>query len=201
MFVLGIVLLVFIISGISYADGKVYPIAERDFLSEIEEKAKKVEPIVRKKIEEEERKFLESKGEILTKAKKSYSYYVDITYTLPEDIMYYDRGSNQWKVLYPKGYRFNPIDYVMVDPPPIVVFNACDKSEVDFVSNFVKGNPLGYIYVSSGCPIGKIDSNFQIFLLTKELKDKFKLKNTVSVISIDRPKKMVLVRVFAVNRK
>ncbi|HEM55680.1 MAG TPA: hypothetical protein ENO30_02835 [Thermodesulfobium narugense] len=201
MFVLGIVLLVFIISGISYADGKVYPIAERDFLSEIEEKAKKVEPVVRKKIEEEERKFLESKGEILTKAKKSYSYYVDITYTLPEDIMYYDRESNQWKVLYPKGYRFNPIDYVMVDPPPIVVFNACDKSEVDFVSNFVKDNPIGYIYVSSGCPIGKIDSNFQIFLLTKELKDKFKLKNTVSVISIDRPKKMVLVRVFAVNRK
>jgi len=201
MFVLGIVLLVFIISGISHADGKVYPIAERDFLSEVEEKAKKVEPIVRKKIEEEERKFLESKGEILTKAKKSYSYYVDITYTLPEDIMYYDRESNQWKVLYPKGYRFNPIDYVMVDPPPIVVFNACDKSEVDFVSNFVKDNPLGYIYVSSGCPIGKIDSNFQIFLLTKELKDKFKLKNTVSVISIDRPKKMVLVRVFAVNRK
>jgi conjugal transfer pilus assembly protein TraW len=201
MFVLGIVLLVFIISGISYADGKVYPIAERDFLSEVEEKAKKVEPIVRKKIEEEERKFLESKGEILTKAKKSYSYYVDITYTLPEDIMYYDRESNQWKVLYPKGYRFNPIDYIMVDPPPIVVFNACDKSEVDFVSNFVKDNPLGYIYVSSGCPIGKIDSNFQIFLLTKELKDKFKLKNTVSVISIDRPKRMVLVRVFAVNRK
>ena len=182
-----------------FADGKTYPIVERDAIEEIEERAKNVEPVIKKKIEESQEKFLNFTGEPLKKASRSYSYYVDPTYTVEKDIYYYDRNTNQWKVLYPKGYKFNPLDYVPAVAPDMVIFNPCDKAESAFVENMIKDNPLNYMLISTGCPLKNIQSNFQVFFLTKELKSKLKLKETVSVVSIDKQKKMILVKVYAVK--
>lgn len=80
-----------------------------------------------------------------------------------------------------------------------MVYNPCNKKESDFVENLIRNNPLNYMLVTTGCPVKNIKSNFQVFLLTKELKDKLKLKETVSVASIDKKNKVIVVKVYAVK--
>jgi conjugal transfer pilus assembly protein TraW len=181
------------------ADGKTYPIVERDAIEEIEERGKNAESIIKKKIEDAQNRFLNSTGEPLKPASKSYSYSIDPSYTVDRDIYYYDENTRQWKVLYPKGYKINSIDYISGFAPDIVVYNPCDKDENKFVENLIRNNPLNYMLVSTGCPVKNIKSNFQVFLLTKELKDKLKLKETVSVASIDKKNKVIVVKVYAVK--
>lgn len=104
--------------------GATYAIAEKDALVEIEQKAKRIDwskVIKRKPIEEyngpEDRMSL-------PRAVRDRSFPVDMTYTLEFDI-----PDGKGGVLYPKGYTFNPLDYVNFTKT-LVVINGNDPEQV-----------------------------------------------------------------------
>ncbi|MFA6396544.1 MAG: hypothetical protein WCW84_11315 [Sulfurimonas sp.] len=181
--------------------GATYKLVEPDILSEVESRKDRVVSEVSKQSKREMEEFKKLKGETLTKATKTYAYYVDPTYTLAQDIPRVDRDGHTIGVLYPKGYTFNPLNYIQISPPPIVVFNACDKKEVSLVKQLTANRPDA-MYASSGCEIEDFpkDIGHQMYLVTKEMKEKFNLKSTVSVITVDLQAKRIKVEVYKASR-
>lgn len=104
--------------------GATYGIAERDALAEIEEKAKGIDwkrVITRKSIEEYDGPQDRVR---LPRAGRDRSFPVEMTYTLQMDVPDGNGG-----VLYPKGYTFNPLDYVAF-ARTLVVINGSDPEQV-----------------------------------------------------------------------
>jgi conjugal transfer pilus assembly protein TraW len=197
-----ITLAILLISVNTSSIAKTYDIVENDALEEMQEKGKKALPKIKKEIEKEKKELLNFKGTLLRPATKNYTYYIDPTYTLEEDMMYYDEKEKKWKILYPKGYKINPIQYIPYKPPPLVVFNYCNKDELNYVKNLIKNNPLNYILINSGCPLKDIkDTNLKIYFLTDDIKQKFKLKETISIVDVDMQKKLIKVSVISTKNK
>lgn len=179
------------------AFGTTYKIIEPDVLSEAESRQNKAVKTIEREAKREQEEFKKLKGEPLTKATKTYAYYVDPTYTLKNDIPRVDQSGRVIGTLYPKGYRFNPLDYIRIAPPPIIAFNACSKSEVDLVKR-ISANRPDAMFASSGCEIEDFpkDIDRQLYLVTKEMKEKFELKYTVSVVTVDMKAKRIKVEVY-----
>lgn len=177
-----------------------YEIIEPDFITQAESRKDILIKNATKQLKSEQDRLLHIKGETLTKASHSHSYYVDPTYTLDKDIPRVDNKGNQIGILYPKGYTFNPVKYMKILPPPIVVFNACDKKEVALVKQITSKNSY-YMFASSGCEIGQFPKDFgkPLYLVTKEMKQKFQIKYTVSVVSIDKNAERIKVEVYKTN--
>ncbi len=169
---------------------ELYEIAEPDLLEEIRMRAESLtipSQELKEKIESHE-------GFYLPPAKESKVYEVDPTYCLEEDI-YYMNG-DRWEVLYPKGYCFNPIDYIPYEPPPMVVFNPCRKEEREWV---LKRHGEA-ILVSTGCSLRKVrEMGLKVYFLTEELVRKLSLEGTVSVIRVDRGRRKIVVEVVDVD--
>jgi len=178
-----------------------YTLAEPDFISEIYGKK---EALKKNLYDQKERELVELynyKGIVLPSSKKTYSYLVNPTYTLPNDIARFDKDGKQNGVLYPKGYTFNPVDYLKVLPPPIVVYNACKPQEVLLAKSIASSFKNNVMMVDSGCEVGKMPKeNFKVFVLTKEMAEKFKLKNTLSVIRVDKQLRGIKVDVYKTTK-
>lgn len=186
----------FLSFSVSYA--KTYEILEKDFVELTKEYAKTDE--FKKRVNKERDKKINDikniSGEKLLKSDKDFEYEVDYIYTLPQDIPKVDRDGSIKGVLYPKGYTFKPLKFLLSPPPPLLVFNACDKAEKDKV-NKLKKVLKSYMLVSSGCPLEKVvQSDEQIMLVDKKMIELFNLKYTVSVISVDIDKGVFNVKVY-----
>lgn len=106
--------------------GKTYPIEERDAIEDIKERAGNLDyeslaRSVSKRIKDFRPENLS--GE-LPDAEKEESHLVDMTYVLKRDI-YDDKGN----LLYPKGYSFNPLDYVKL-PTQYLFLNGNKESHL-----------------------------------------------------------------------
>ena len=114
--------------------GATYPIAEKDAIVEMQEAAARVDwnrvldkDRWKKKAEDFKPKDLVR----LPRARKTRAYTVDLTYTLPFNVPKVDRNGKVTGTLYPKGYTFNPLDYVSY--PGILVFiNGSDRKQVEW---------------------------------------------------------------------
>jgi conjugal transfer pilus assembly protein TraW len=110
--------------------GALYPVAEPDLLDELRSRAastdwkKYMNP---DRMEENVKKYRPEGTAILPKAEKSQVRRVRYVYTLDFDV-----PDNFGHVLYPKGYSFNPISYLHLWLPKIVVIDASDKRHVDW---------------------------------------------------------------------
>ena len=108
--------------------GRTWPIAEKDALTEIEAKARQVEwrkVLERKKVENYQ--GLPDKGS-LPRAKRDRTFPVDLTYTTSIDV-----PDGKGGILYPRGYTFNPLDYVTY-PKTLVVINGNDPEQVQWLA-------------------------------------------------------------------
>lgn len=173
---------------------KVYPIVEPDFLEEVQKKA---DPEKLKKLVEKMRKKVETELNTtrnLPVAKKASVTYIDPTYCLDYDIRIpVDNNdiSKGYRVLYPKGYCFNPVEYLPAAPPRMVVFNPCDPRQVKHVDRIKKA---GDMFIFAGClehPFKEFPS--MGFPLTDSLISKFRLKEVISIISVDMDRKRIKV--------
>jgi len=109
--------------------GKVYPVVEPDALAEIREAAARVDwdkVIDRRNKMAMIRNFRPATLHPLPVAKVDKSFLVDMTYTLDTDI-----PDGKGGVLYPKGYSFNPFDYVRLTSI-LVVIDAGDRNQIDW---------------------------------------------------------------------
>lgn len=189
-------LILFLNYQVVYA--KTYEILEKDFIELTKEYAKTDE--FKKRVNKErDKKISEIKnmsGEKLLKSDKDLEYEVDYIYTLPQDIPKADRQGNIVGILYPKGYTFKPLKYLVSPPPPMIIFNACDNKEKEKADELKKVLRT-YMLVSSGCPLEKVvQLEEQTMLVDKKMINLFKLKYTVSVVSVDTEKGVFNVKVY-----
>ncbi len=109
-----------------------YPIIEKDALTEIKSAAAKVN--FQNHLSEEEKQALiknyRPKGlKTLPQAKQQRSFLVDMTYTLTFDI-----PDGKGGILYPKGYSYNPLDY-MNYYQTLVVIDGSNRDQIHWFKN------------------------------------------------------------------
>ena len=166
-----------------------YPIAEPDLLEEMEARARdpRVLEKLREALAERARHYKPRATVDLPEAKKDESYLVDMTYTLPFDVPKVDKEGRGVGVLYPKGYTFNPLDYVGADPPVLVIFNGESEKEIRWVEKwFSKPHPPVYLLITRGDWI-KLSRRLKrrVFYLTPLIRDRLHLRATISVVRRD----------------
>jgi len=109
--------------------GAVYPIVEPDSLAELKEKAAKVDwkrHLDREKLTRKVRNFKPSDLKRLPAAARDRAFLSDLSYSLDVDI-----PDGKGGILYPKGYTFNPLDYIRFQRT-VVVINGKDRRQVEW---------------------------------------------------------------------
>jgi conjugal transfer pilus assembly protein TraW len=115
--------------------GTVYDIVEKDALKELEEKAKSVnfsKAVDRNALVKKARNFTPEdvkETKMIGPARKDRTFLVDMTYTLERDIKD-DKGN----IVYPAGYRFNPLSYVAY-PRTLVILNGKQPGQMRWFEN------------------------------------------------------------------
>jgi len=183
--------------------GNTYSIKEKDAIVEIEERVKKVDvEKIRKELETKMRNYKPSDMVGLPEASKSFSYLVDMTYTLDTDIPRVGGDGKVQGILYPKGYTFNPLDYMPADPPTLVIFNGDSPKEKEWVKRKLKENDprmKNFMLLATKGDFIKLANEFKrpVFYLKEIMAEKLQLKNTISVVY--REKNMIRVDVHSVK--
>ena len=117
---IGLFLYAFLMGTVQAADapvlGRTYAIIEEDALTEIERRAEQVDG--RSLINPDRRSWKAMKSVSLPASQDRQRYALDLTYTTTLDVPG-ERGT----IMYPSGYRFNPLEYVQV-PYTIGIFGA-----------------------------------------------------------------------------
>jgi conjugal transfer pilus assembly protein TraW len=157
--------------------GNVYPIAERDAAQEIEARAKQVnwkKEMSKVKPENYRPEHMTS----LPRASKNRVFNVDMTYTLEMDV-----PDGRGGVLYPKGYSFNPLDYISF-PKTLVVIDGEDKEQVEwFRQSLYVGRPDVMFMLTAGSYVD-LGKNLRrpVFYADSRIVEKFKLQAVPSVV-------------------
>ncbi len=169
---------------ITIKDGKTYDFAEKDMVEEIGEHIVKNKDKIEAKINQAK---LEAKEKIanykpkmtkLLPAKKNKTFYPDISYTVPEDI----KGADG-RVMYPKGYKFNPADYIKMSKS-LVIIDGTNNLQVNWAKKNKYLDDMSYtVLLSDGNPL-QMQKIYKkpIYFADKKLTDKFKIEKTPSLV-------------------
>lgn len=134
--------------------GNVWPIVEHDIRQDIIESANQVDW---KKAQSELKENAVSFSKRLPKRAFSVSeewktVWMDPSIELVDDIrapMRNDKGDLEWKILYPKGTRVNPLD---TNRPVTAMFffNGNDPEQVEFLKDLIAKNPHKILPIEAG---------------------------------------------------
>jgi len=193
------ILLITILSSAVFA--KTYSIVEKSFIDEVMERKPLIEKNAKEYVKKLKNDAQNMSGESTISATKSYVYYIDPTYTLEQDIPKYNRYGQYEGVLYKKGTQVNPIKFIKAIPPDIVIFNPCDPDEKSFVQKLrtTRYKDKHFLATSTMCKakeLVKDDLGKHAFMLTKNIKEKFKIKETISIVSVDKSVNKIKVEVY-----
>ncbi|KIM05960.1 MAG: hypothetical protein KN64_00130 [Sulfurovum sp. AS07-7] len=180
---------------------KTYSIVEKSFIDEVMERKPLIEKNAKEYVKKLKNDAQNMSGESTISATKSYVYYIDPTYTLEQDIPKYNRYGQYEGVLYKKGTQVNPIKFIKAIPPDIVIFNPCDPDEKSFVQKLrtTRYKDKHFLATSTMCKakeLVKDDLGKHAFMLTKNIKEKFKIKETISIVSVDKSVNKIKVEVY-----
>lgn len=136
--------------------GKTYPFAEKDALAEIEEKAKQVN--WSKHLSNLKTAVANYKPDApdLPRVIKNRARKIDPNYTLDLDI---PDPRNPTRILYPKGFRFNPFQYFTL-PGCIVFVNAADKKQLAWLKKSPFANDASTTILLTGGDAAKAEGLF-----------------------------------------
>ncbi|MBT1077242.1 hypothetical protein [Geobacter grbiciae] len=158
--------------------GMTYRIAERDALTEIEERAKQVDwhkVLDKRKIEN----YQGPPDRVrLPRARQNRSFPVDMTYTTEIDV-----PDGKGGVLYPKGYTFNPLDYVTY-PKTLVVIDGTDPGQVKWFAASEYDKRLDVTLLLTEGSFGTVSKRISrpLFYADRKMIERLKLKAVPSVI-------------------
>lgn len=158
--------------------GMTYRIAERDALTEIEERAKQVDwhkVLDKRKVEN----FQGPPDRMrLPRAKRNRSFPVDMTYTTDIDV-----PDGKGGILYPKGYTFNPLDYVAY-PKTLVVIDGTDPEQVKWFAASEYDKRLDVTLLLTGGSFGAVSKRISrpLFYADRKIVERLKLQAVPSVV-------------------
>ena len=165
--------------------GQSYDFAERDIIELIHEHIAKNKDEINARADKEREKAKEKiknfqpKGLVpLQPATQDRVFYPDLQYTLQADIV-----DNNGKVLYKKGYTFNPADYVKLHYAMIVI-DGKSKREIEWLKKSDYLNSIAYrILLSDGSYYEMMkELGQEVFYLMPEIRKKFQVQKTPSII-------------------
>jgi len=158
--------------------GMTYRIAEQDALAEIEERARQVD--WRKVLDKRKVENFQGPPERvrLPLAKRNRSFPVDMTYTTEIDV-----PDGKGGILYPKGYTFNPLDYVTY-PKTLVVIDGTDPEQVKWFAASEYDKRLDVTLLLTEGSFGSVSKKISrpLFYADRKMVDRLKLKAVPSVI-------------------
>ena len=127
----------FVRKGGSYNAGDLYPIAEPDILSVIEERAKKYdwEPAM-KRAQSRVAQNLRPTFDLPASSRNATTYFTP-TFTVPHDITTPGQGGKGEVTIARAGQTFALLDHTRLQVP-VIVFDASDKRQVRMVAQWVK---------------------------------------------------------------
>lgn len=158
--------------------GMTYRIAERDALAEVEERAKQVDwhkVLDKRKVEN----FQGPPDRVrLPRAKRNRSFPVDMTYTTEIDV-----PDGKGGILYPKGYTFNPLDYVTY-PKTLVVIDGTDPEQVKWFAASEYDKRLDVTLLLTEGSFGLISKRISrpLFYADRKIVERLKLQAVPSVV-------------------
>ncbi len=178
----------------SYAfslNGRTYPIAEPDLITEIYSAAKHVDF---KKIHKEGKKLIMNYypkyDNPLPASEKSFYFYHKFTYTLKRNIPYVKDGKIIGN-LYPAGYKFDPLKYMPFNLPTFVIFSIKNKYQRWWVFKHYGNKPSGVMLMTT---TGRLKTlipyikkyKMPIYYNMGKLDQRFGVKNTISIVKRSR---------------
>ncbi|NDJ27704.1 chromosome segregation protein ParM [Campylobacter sp. MIT 12-8780] len=165
--------------------GQSYDFAEKDILELIDEHINKNKANFEQKAREIHQKGAENVKNYKPKDLKALEpatedrvFYPNLTYTLNEDI----RGADG-KIIYKKGYSFNPADYVKINYAMIVI-DGTNKAEVEWFKTSGYANSIAYRLLLSNGSYYDLNQELKqaIFYLVPQIRDRFNIQKTPSII-------------------
>lgn len=158
--------------------GATYPIAERDALEEIETRARTVDwrsVLGREKPQD----YRPPEPARLPRASRDRAFLVDLTWTLSIDI-----PDGKGGVLYPRGYSFNPLDYVPFEQV-LVVIDGSDPAQVNWFRRSAHARAAGVLLLlTEGSFTTASDQlNRHVYYADRRITERFRLAAVPSVIT------------------
>lgn len=161
--------------------GNTYSIAEKDAYEEVLSKVKQLnwQQLISKTQRNVSKKL--SSDYNLKRAEKDSIRYIDPTYTLEFDI-----ADENGKVIYPAGYKFNPLLYMQF-PYTFVFFNAKRVEELVWVKNTFSTR-WDVILVATAGDIMKAEQylNRNVYSANNLMINKFQVKATPTIVYTQR---------------
>ena len=169
-----------------YETGETFEFKEKDMIEEIKNNIENNRTQIEAKLEEYKKsakekvdKYKPADLKILTPASKNNTFYPDMTYTNPDNI--YDSKGD---IIYPKGFKFNPLDYQTI-PYQMIVINGNSENEIEWlIKNNYKDNIKYMILLSDGNykEVGE-KLNQPVFYAMPKITEKFNIEHTPSIIT------------------
>lgn len=164
--------------------GTTYPIAEPDMLAELQGQVAKNNH-ARKQWHEQIKTYQPADLHNLPRATTDRTFQVDMTYTLNRDLTDADG-----KLIYPKGYSFNPLDYINF-PGGIVVIDGADPEQVAWFKQtpYAENHQMKLLITDGLAPELIQTLQRPVFYLTEDIAKRLQLKAVPSLI-FQREKRM-----------
>lgn len=169
-----------------YETGETYQFTEKDMIEEIKEQIINNKTQIENKLEEYKKTTKEKANnykptdlKILSPAIKNNTFNPDMTYTNPNDI--YDNKGN---IIYPKGFKFNPLDYQTIHYQ-IIVINGNSKEELDWLIKNNYTDNIKYMILLSDGNYKEVGEKIKqpVFYAMPKITEKFNLEHTPSIIT------------------
>lgn len=169
-----------------YETGETFLFAEKDMIEEIknqiinnktqiESKLKEYKEVAKEKANNYKPADLKK----LTPALKNNIFYPDMTYTNPNNIY-----NNKGNIIYPKGFKFNPLDYQTISYQMIII-DGTSKKELDWLIKNNYTNNMKYMILLSDGNYKEIGEKIKqpVFYAMPKITEKFNLEHTPSIIT------------------
>jgi len=168
--------------------GTTYEFAEEDLIIAIKENIQTNEEAIKKRFADMKEKAQTNIDELSptlsvrpSPAIENRTFYPDTTYVNPKDIR-----DHTGKILYPKGYTFNPMDYINL-AYEIVVINGNRSEELDWIKSTDYLGTAAYRVLITEGKFKKVTEALgqTVFFATDQIINRLSIKKTPSVITQD----------------
>jgi conjugal transfer pilus assembly protein TraW len=167
--------------------GKTYPVVEPDIILEMKQKMANQEQLDSAMLRNRLRDYKPADLQQLPKATKDNQKIVDMTYTLPADLLY-----AEGKVIYPKGFTFNPLDYVTFRRG-LVILDGNDSEQLRWFENSpYYESHQAMLLITDGSAYDLI-SQLQrpVFYLTQDIATRLRLAAVPSIVIQEQDKMQI----------
>ncbi|MGB3224812.1 MAG: hypothetical protein WBB23_18555 [Desulforhopalus sp.] len=167
--------------------GETYPVVEPDVVAELRQEAAQHDVREKLPLSLEIQGYQPANLHPLPHAIAERSFLVDMNYTLDQDLL-----DGEGKILYPKGYTFNPLEYVSF-PGGLVVINGDDPLQIEwFKKTPYADNHQASLLLSNGLAFELTRQlKRRVFYLTKDIAARLRLTAVPSVV-VQKKNKMLV---------